>query len=258
MSFPKSKIVLITGASSGIGEACAISFAREGYSLILNARRKEKIEKLADNLSNDFGIKVWKLIFDVRDKETVLNEIAAIPEDWKNIDILINNAGLALGLSDLNEGDTDDWEQMIDTNVKGLLYVSKAVIPGMIERKKGHIINIGSIAGKETYLKGNVYCATKHAVDSLNKAMRMELLPYNIRVSLVNPGATNTEFSQVRFKGDKERADSIYKGYKPLSGNDIARCILFCAELPDHVNINDMLIMPTAQASAGLFNKEIN
>lgn len=256
MSLSESKIVFITGASSGIGEACAIRFAREGYSLILNARRKERIDKLAQKLKTDFGIKVLNLIFDVRNKEAVFAEITSLPGEWKNIDVLINNAGLALGLSDLHEGDTEDWEQMIDTNVKGLLYVSKALIPGMIERKKGHIVNIGSIAGKETYLKGNVYCATKHAVDSLNKAMRMELVPHNIRVSLVNPGATNTEFSQVRFKGDKDRADSIYKGYKPLTGDDIARCILFCAELSEHININDMLIMPTAQATAGLFNKE--
>ncbi len=256
MSLSESKIVFITGASSGIGEACAIRFAKEGYSLILNARRKEKIDELAEKLKNDFGIKVLKLVFDVRNKESVFNEIATIPGEWKKIDILINNAGLAMGLSNIHEGDTEDWEQMIDTNVKGLLYISKAVIPGMIERKKGHIVNIGSIAGKETYMKGNVYCATKHSVDSLTKAMRMELLPFNIRVSLVNPGATNTEFSQVRFKGDKERAESIYKGYKPLIGDDIARCILFCAQLPEHVNINDMLIMPTAQATASLFNKE--
>ncbi|MBW6479912.1 MAG: SDR family oxidoreductase [Bacteroidales bacterium] len=256
MPLSQSKIVFITGASSGIGEACAIRFAREGYALILNARRKKRLDELARRLKNDFGVKVLKLVFDVRNKESVFSAIAALPEEWKNIDILINNAGLALGLSDLHEGDTQDWEQMIDTNVKGLLYVSKAVIPGMIERKKGHIINIGSIAGKETYLKGNVYCATKHAVDSLSKAMRMELLPHNIKVSLVNPGATQTEFSQVRFKGDTERADSIYKGYKPLTGDDIARCILFCAALPEHVNINDMLIMPTAQATAGLFNKK--
>jgi 3-hydroxy acid dehydrogenase / malonic semialdehyde reductase len=256
MSLPQSKIVFITGASSGIGEACAIRFAREGYALILNARRRERLDELASRLKNDFGVKVLELVFDVRNKESVFSEIAALPQEWKDIDILINNAGLALGLSDLHEGDMQDWEQMIDTNVKGLLYVSKAVIPGMIERKKGQIINIGSIAGKETYLKGNVYCATKHAVDSLSKAMRMELLPHNIRVSLVNPGATHTEFSEVRFKGDKERAHSIYKGYKPLTGDDIARCILFCAELPGHVNINDMLIMPTAQATAGLFHKE--
>jgi NADP-dependent 3-hydroxy acid dehydrogenase YdfG len=256
MSLAESKIAFITGASSGIGEACAIRFAREGYSLILNARRKERIDELAYKLKDDFGVKVLNLVFDVRNKEAVFAQIAALPLEWKNIDVLINNAGLAMGLSDLHEGDTEDWEQMIDTNVKGLLYVSKAVIPGMIERKKGHIVNIGSIAGKETYLKGNVYCATKHAVESLSKAMRMELLPHNIRVSLVNPGATNTEFSQVRFKGDKNKADSIYKGYLPLTGDDIARCILFCTELPEHVNINDMLIMPTAQATAGLFFKE--
>ncbi len=256
MLLSQSKNVFITGASSGIGEACAIRFAREGYSLILNARRKDRLDKLAAKLKNDFGTHVLNLVFDVRKKESVFSAILALKDEWKNIDILVNNAGLALGLSDLHGGDTEDWEQMIDTNVKGLLYVSKAVVPGMIQRKKGHIINVGSIAAKETYLKGNVYCATKHAVDSLTKAMRMELLTHNIRVSLVNPGATNTEFSQVRFKGDKERADSIYDGFTPLIGDDIARCILFCAELPDHVNINDMLIMPTAQATAGLIFKE--
>lgn len=256
MSLSGSEIVFITGASSGIGEACAMKFASEGYNLIINARRKERIDQLASKLERDYKVKVKTLVFDVRDKESVIRQISTLSEEWSAIDILINNAGLALGLSDIHEGDTHDWEQMIDTNVKGLLYVSKAVIPKMISRNKGQIINIGSIAAKETYLKGNVYCATKHAVESLSKAMRMELLPYNIRVSLVNPGAVNTEFSQVRFKGDKDKAENVYKGYKPLSGEDIAECIYFCAGLPEHVNINDMIVMPAAQATATIFNKE--
>ncbi len=256
MSLSDSEIVFITGASSGIGEACAIKFAREGYNLIINGRRKDRIDQLASKLEKDYKVNVKALVFDVRDKESVNHQISSLPEEWTAIDILINNAGLALGLSDIHEGDTRDWEQMIDTNVKGLLYVSKAVIPKMISRGKGQIINIGSIAAKETYLKGNVYCATKHAVESLSQAMRMELLPHNIRVSLVNPGAVNTEFSQVRFKGDKNKAENVYKGYKPLGGEDIAECVYFCTRLPDHVNINDMLIMPAAQATATIFNKQ--
>ena len=251
-----TKTVFITGASSGIGYDCAVKFASLGYRLLLNARRKEKLEALANELSFRFGVQVFCLAFDVQDRKAVLEKIHSLPENWKQIDILVNNAGLALGLSDLHEGDMDDWDRMIDTNVKGLLYVSKAIIPGMIERNRGHIFNIGSIAGKETYLKGNVYCATKHAVDSLTQAMRMELLPYNIKVSLINPGATNTEFSQVRFKGDKNKADKVYDGFEPLKGEDIAECIAFCAGLPGHVNINDMLIMPTAQARAGLIHKK--
>ncbi len=256
MSLSDSEIVFITGASSGIGEACAIKFAREGYNLIINGRRKDRIDQLASKLEKDYKVNVKALVFDVRDKESVNHQISSLPEEWTAIDVLINNAGLALGLSDIHEGDTRDWEQMIDTNVKGLLYVSKAVIPKMISRGKGQIINIGSIAAKETYLKGNVYCATKHAVESLSQAMRMELLPHNIRVSLVNPGAVNTEFSQVRFKGDKNKAENVYKGYKPLGGEDIAECVYFCTRLPDHVNINDMLIMPAAQATATIFNKQ--
>ena len=250
------KTIFITGASSGIGRACAIRLAKQGHRLILNARRKEKIDELAGYLKKDFQALVMKLIFDVRDKEAVSAEINGLPEDWKEVDVLINNAGLALGLAEFHEAYEEDWEQMIDTNLKGLLYVSKAIIPGMIERKKGQIINIGSIAAKENYLKGNVYCATKHAVDSITQAMRMELLPHNIRVNLVNPGATNTEFSLVRFKGDKTAADNVYKGFKPLTGEDIAECIQFCIQLPDHVNINDMLIMPTAQARATMIHKQ--
>ena len=251
-----AKTIFITGASSGIGQACAEEFAEKGYNLVLNARRKDRIQELSARLRNLNKISVKELIFDVRDKKAVEEGVAILKSEKIDIDILINNAGLALGLNSFYEGNTEDWEQMIDTNVKGLLYVSKAVSKGMIERKSGHIINIGSIAGRETYMRGNVYCATKHAVHSLSEAMRMELVHYGIKVSLVSPGATNTEFSLVRFKGDKETANNIYQGYQPLSGNDIAACVVFCAELPPHVNINDMLIMPTAQATATIFSKK--
>jgi len=250
------KIALITGASSGIGNACARMLAKLGYNLILNARRKERIEALANELIDQFGVNVFTLIFDVRDKDAVFKGIESLPESFKSIDLLINNAGLALGLSDLHEGDPDDWDQMIDTNVKGLLHVSKAVIPLMIERRKGHIINIGSIAGRETYPKGNVYCATKHAVASLTKAMRLELVQHNIKVSQISPGAAETEFSQVRFKGDDAAAKNVYKGFIPLSAEDIARCVEFCVSLPIHVNIDDMLVMATAQASASVIHRE--
>ncbi len=251
-----TKTVFITGASSGIGYACAEKFAEKGYNLVLNARRKDRIDELSERLRSLHKINVKELIFDVRDKKAVEEGIAHLKSEQIEPDILVNNAGLALGLSNFYEGDIQDWEQMVDTNVKGLLYVSKAVAKGMIGRRSGHIINIGSIAGRETYLRGNVYCATKHAVHSLSEAMRMELVQHGIKVSLVSPGATNTEFSLVRFKGDKETADNIYQGYKPLSGDDIAECIVFCAQLPPHVNINDMLIMPTAQATATIFNKK--
>jgi 3-hydroxy acid dehydrogenase / malonic semialdehyde reductase len=250
------KTALITGASSGIGSACARMLAKSGYNLILNARRKERIEALAGQLVAQFGIKVFSSIFDVRNKEAVSKGIESLPESFRSIDLLINNAGLALGLSNLHEGDTDDWEQMIDTNVKGLLYVSKAVIPGMIGRGRGHIINIGSIAGRETYPKGNVYCATKHAVASLTKAMRLELVSHNIKVSQISPGAAETEFSLVRFKGDDAAAKNVYQGFVPLSAEDIARCVEFCVLLPQHVNIDDMLVMATAQASASIIHRE--
>jgi 3-hydroxy acid dehydrogenase / malonic semialdehyde reductase len=250
------KTVLITGASSGFGHACAIMFARHGYNLILNARRKERIDKLADTLRTEFKVKVHGLICDVRDKNAVFEKIGQLPDPFKKIDILLNNAGLAAGLTDLHEGNTEDWERMIDTNVKGLIYISKAVIPRMIEQGQGHIINIGSVAGRETYLKGNVYCATKHAVQSLSKAMRIELVRHNIKVSLINPGAAETEFSMVRFKGDEKSAKNVYVGYNPLKAEDIARCVDFCVHLPAHVNIDDMLVMPTAQASATIFNKK--
>jgi 3-hydroxy acid dehydrogenase / malonic semialdehyde reductase len=249
------KTVFITGASSGIGYACALKFAENGYRIILNARRAERIVKIAEDIKNSFKTDVLPLVFDVRDKNVVFQKVSSLPDDWKYIDVLINNAGLAAGLAEVHLAQTDDWDTMIDTNIKGLLYVSKAVIPGMIQRKKGHIINIGSIAAKETYMKGGVYCGTKHAVESITKAQRMELLPFNVKVTLVNPGAVNTEFSLVRFKGDKTTAENVYKGFIPLSGEDVAHCVFFCADLPDHVNINDLLVMPAAQASATVFNK---
>lgn len=251
-----SKTILITGASSGIGYECAQKFAQGAYRLIIAARRKERITQLAHDLHKKYGTEVYPLVMDVQNRQQVHESIASLPANWQAIDVLINNAGLALGLSTLDQGDMDDWDQMIDTNIKGLLYVSKAVIPGMIERKQGQIINIGSIAGRETYVKGNVYCATKYAVKSLSEAMRKELVEHNIRVSLVSPGATDTEFSQVRFKGDQETARKVYDGYRPLSGEDIAHVIHFCAELPAHVNINDMLVMPAAQASAGIIHRK--
>lgn len=244
-----NKITLITGATSGIGKACAYKFASQKHDLIITGRRKERLKEIALELEKKYEIQVVTLAFDIRNKNEVDKAIASIPTDWY-VEILINNAGLAAGLSPIQDGSVDDWEQMIDTNIKGLLYISKAIIPLMINQAKGHIINIGSIAGKEVYPKGNVYCASKHAVDALTKSMRVDLLPYGIRVSQVAPGLVETEFSLVRFKWDKEIAESVYKGYKPLSGEDIADAAYYIASLPKHVNINDLVIMPTAQANA--------
>ena len=243
-----SKIALITGATAGIGEACARLFAKEKYNLILLARRSDKLENLAGTLRQEFGIQVLTLTVDVRNKAEVF-QLEGLDDQWKHVDVLINNAGLSQGLDPIQDGDTDDWDTMIDTNVKGLLYVTRVVSPWMVSRRSGHIINIGSIAGKETYANGNVYCATKHAVDSLNKAMRIDLLPFSIKVTAVHPGAVETEFSEVRFKGDKERAKKVYEGFEPLYAQDIAEAIWFVVSRPVHVNINDMLIMPTAQAN---------
>ena len=250
-----NKIVLITGATSGIGKACAIKFAQNNYYLIITGRRKEILNKLADDFVRKYKVEVLPLNFDVRDREQVKANIDSLPDSWKKIDVLINNAGLAVGLDPIQEGDIDDWERMIDTNIKGLLYVSRVVMPLMIKNKKGHIINIGSIAGKETYPKGNVYCATKHAVDSLTKAMRIDLLEYGIKVTQISPGAVETEFSIVRFKGDKETIGKVYKDFTPLKAEDVAEVVYYVTTLPKHVNINDMLIMPTAQANAGRINK---
>lgn len=243
-----SKIALITGATAGIGEACARLFAEQKYDLILLARRTEKLQDLAEKLKKEFGIQIKTVTADVRQK-TDVSKLEDLSDDWKKIDVLINNAGLSLGLDPIHQGDTSDWDSMIDTNIKGLLYVSKTVSPWMVSRKSGHIINIGSIAGKETYANGNVYCATKHAVDSLNKAMRIDLLPFGIKVTGIHPGAVETEFSEVRFKGDKSRAKKVYEGFEPLHAQDIADAIWFAVNRPAHVNINDMLIMPTAQAN---------
>jgi len=249
-------IVMITGASSGIGLETARIFTQNGCDLIVTARRSEKLKNLANELETSCHIQCLPLVFDVQNKTEVFEAIAGLDKSWQNISILINNAGLALGLNNVDEGNTDDWDIMLDTNIKGLLYVSKAVISLMKERNKGHIINIGSIAGKEIYPKGNVYCASKHAVDALTKAMRVDLLPYGIRVTQVCPGATETEFSEVRFKGDVNKANKVYAGFQPLTGKDIAEVILFCAERPPHVNINDILVMPYAQANSSVTLKE--
>jgi 3-hydroxy acid dehydrogenase / malonic semialdehyde reductase len=251
-----NKTVMITGASSGIGAECAKAFGSAGYNLIITGRRMERLQELKKQVEEDHVVEVLALKLDVRDREQVNQAIEGLEGHWRNIDILVNNAGLALGLEMIQEGHHDDWNQMIDTNIKGLLYVSRAVIPLMIERREGHIINIGSIAGREVYPKGNVYCATKHAVDALSQGMRIDLVQHGIKVSQVSPGATDTEFSKVRFHGDEKRAKDVYQGYHPLSGADVAHVVLFVASLPGHVNVNDLLLMPTAQASATVFHKK--
>lgn len=251
-----SKIALITGATAGIGAACAQLLAAQKYDLILAARRTERLDALSNQLINEFGIRVITLAMDVRKKEDV-QKLETLSDDWKKVDVLINNAGLSQGLDPINSGSTDDWDVMIDTNVKGLLYVTKVVSTWMVNNAKGgHIVNLGSIAGKETYQNGNVYCATKHAVDSLNKAMRIDLLPHKIKVTGIHPGAVETEFSEVRFKGDKERAKKVYEGFEPLHAQDIAETIWFAISRPAHVNINDMIVMPTAQASTSHLLRE--
>lgn len=246
-----AKIALITGATSGIGEACAHLFARENYNLVLTGRRLDRLEKLAKKLNEKYNVEIAVSQFDVRNREDVAENLENLPAIWKKVDVLINNAGLSQGLDPIQNGSLDDWDTMIDTNVKGLLYVSKIVANWMIDNKRGHIINIGSIAGKEVYANGNVYCASKHAVDALNKGMRIDLLPYGIRVTAIHPGAVETEFSEVRFKGDKERAKKVYDGFESLVADDIAETIWFVVSRPKHVNINEMIVMPTAQANAG-------
>lgn len=249
------KTALITGATSGIGKATAELFAKEGFNLILCGRRQERLEELKNELGRDTGI--FTLNFDIRNREDVLSAIESLPNDFSEIDILVNNAGNAHGLDPIDKGSPDDWDAMLDINVKGLLYISKAVIPQMVERKTGHIINIGSTAGKEVYPNGNVYCASKHAVDAINKGMRIDLNAYGIRVGAVNPGLVETEFSEVRFKGDTEKASKVYKGFQPLSPEDIADTILFVVTRPYHVNIADLVVMPTAQASSTIVKKEL-
>jgi NADP-dependent 3-hydroxy acid dehydrogenase YdfG len=253
-----NKITLITGATSGIGKSCATIFAKNKHDLILTGRRKDRLDKISKELKKTYGINVLTLSFDIRDKEAVAKTIDNIPSIWKTINILINNAGLAVGLNTIQEGEIDDWERMIDTNIKGLLYITRAVAPLLIKQKSGHIINIGSIAGKEVYPNGNVYCATKHAVDALSRAMRIDMVQHNIKVTQIAPGAIKTEFSMVRFKGDHEKSDSIYNGYQPLLPDDVADVIYYTTTLPAHVNINDLVLMPTAQASATVLNKVNN
>lgn len=251
-----NKTALITGATSGIGRAVADIFAENKYNLIVTGRRSERLQELKAALERQHGIEVLALCFDVRDNDEVVRNIASLPVEWRNIDVLVNNAGLAVGLNHIQEGVLDDWERMIDTNIKGLLYVTRAVSPLMVARNSGHIVNICSVAGKEVYENGNVYCATKHAVDALSKAMRIDMLGHNIKVTNICPGAVETEFSIVRFKGDTQRAAGTYKGIEPLTGRDIAECIYFAVSLPQHVCINDMMIMPTAQADSRTFNRK--
>ncbi len=248
------KTALITGATSGIGKATASAFAREGINLILCGRREERLAELKKELSK--RVAVHTLNFDVRDKEVVFEKINSLPEKFQKIDILINNAGNAHGLNPIQDGNIDDWDMMLDINVKGLLYVSKAIFPKMISQGTGHIINIGSTAGKEVYPNGNVYCASKYAVDALNQAMRIDLNKHGIRVGAVNPGLTQTEFSEVRFKGDTEKAKSVYEGFQALRPEDIADIIRFVVTRPYHVNIADLVVMPTAQANSTTVNKE--
>ena len=243
-------IALITGATAGIGKASAELFAKNGYNLILTGRRKERLLELSTHLKSTYNVDVLSLNFDVRNFQEVEKAISSIPSDWRKIDVLLNNAGLAAGLEPIHEGLVDDWERMIDTNVKGLLYMTRSISPIMICNGYGHIINMGSIAGKEVYPNGNVYCATKYAVDGLNKSMRVDLLPHNIRVTAINPGMVETEFAIIRFKGDEERAKNAYKGLKPLTAEDVAETIYWVASRPAHVNINDIVIMATAQANA--------
>ncbi|MDR2138691.1 MAG: SDR family NAD(P)-dependent oxidoreductase [Tannerella sp.] len=249
------KTACITGATSGIGEAVAFRLAAENMNLIITGRRKERLESLKKEIEAARGVRVYPLPFDVRNCDEVCRAFDSLPGEWREIETLVNNAGLAVGLDPLHEGAVEDWERMIDTNIKGLLYVTRAVSPGMVARKSGHIINIGSIAGKEVYPNGAVYCATKHAADALSKGMRMDLLPYGIRVTQICPGATATEFSLVRFKGDRRRAAQVYDGFVPLSAADIAEAVGFAVSRPPHVNIQDLLIMPTAQAAATCFHK---
>ena len=247
------KTALITGATSGIGKATAIRFASEGIQLILCGRRTDRLEQLKKDLSVETSVHI--LSFDVRNREEVLQKIDSLPGDFKNIDILVNNAGNAHGLDPIQTGSMDDWDAMLDINVKGLLYVSKAVIPGMMQRQSGHIINIGSTAGKEVYPNGNVYCASKHAVDAINQGMRIDLNGNGIRVGAVNPGLTQTEFSDVRFKGDSSKAEKVYQGFKALQPEDIADIIHFVVTRPYHVNIADLTVMPTAQATSTILDK---
>ncbi len=252
----QDKIVLITGASSGIGAACARTFAAAGSRLILTARRLDRLEQLASELEQQFQTASHLLQCDVSDPSAVTAALTELPEAWSQIDVLINNAGLSRGLEKLYQANLQDWEEMIDTNIKGLLYVTRAVVPGMVSRNSGHVVNIGSIAGHQTYPGGNVYCATKAAVRALSEGLKMDLLGTALRVSSVDPGMVETEFSEVRFHGDRDRASSVYQGVTPLTPDDIAEIVLFCVTRPAHVNISDLIVLATAQASATMVHRQ--
>ena len=246
----RGKCVLVTGASSGIGRECARAFAEGGCRLLLVARRSDRLDALAGDLEQRYGVETVTTSLDVRDRGAVEGWLAGVPERWREIDILVNNAGLSRGVEPLQQGDIGDWEEMIDTNLKGLLYVTRTVLPGMVERGRGHVINIGSIAGHEVYPGGNVYCATKHAVTALNRGLAIDTLGTGVRVSSVDPGMVETEFSVVRFHGDQQRADGVYAGLEPLTPGDVAEAVLFCATRPPHANVREMILMPSAQAAA--------
>ncbi|AFY31105.1 SDR family oxidoreductase [Calothrix sp. PCC 7507] len=258
MTSLQNQIVLITGASSGIGTACAKIFASAGAKLILAARRLERLQEIADALSKDLATETYLLQLDVRDRSAVESAISTLPPSWSDIDILINNAGLSRGLDKLHAGDFQNWEEMIDTNVKGLLYVTRYVVPGMVSRGRGHVVNLGSTAGHQTYPGGNVYCATKAAVKALSEGLKQDLLGTPIRVTSVDPGMVETEFSEVRFHGDRDRAKQVYQGVKPLTPEDVADVIFFCTTRSPHVNINEVILMPVDQASATLVHRREN
>ncbi|RCJ25797.1 NAD(P)-dependent oxidoreductase [Nostoc sp. ATCC 43529] len=255
MASLENQIILITGASSGIGTACAKIFAGAGAKLILAARRLERLQQLADTLTQDFNTEVHLLELDVRDRSAVESAISNLPPSWSDIDILINNAGLSRGLDKLHEGSFTDWEEMIDTNIKGLLYLSRYVVPGMVSRGRGHVVNLGSIAGHQTYPGGNVYCGTKAAVRAISEGLKQDLLGTPVRVTSVDPGMVETEFSQVRFHGNTQRANQVYQGLTPLTADDVADVIFFCVTRSPHVNINEVVLMPVDQASATLVNR---
>ena len=250
-----NKIILITGATSGFGKAMAEKFAAGGWDCIITGRRADRLELLATSLQSQYGIQALPLVFDVQKREEVFSTLENLPEQWRSIDVLVNNAGLALGRDSFENANLDDWDTMIDTNVKGMMYVTKAVLPYMTVRKQGHIINMGSVAGKEVYKDGNGYCASKYAVDALSKSMRIDLLPHRIKVTAIHPGAAETEFALVRFKGDEGKAKQVYDGYTPLHAEDIADIAFYCASLPEHVCVNDLVVTCTAQADAIYFHK---
>lgn len=252
----KDKVVFISGATSGIGKACAFAFANEGAKLIICARRKNKLDVVADDIKKRYGVKVCAIELDVRNRADVENAIANLSDEWKKINVLVNNAGMGRGLGKIYDDNPDGWEEMIDTNVKGLLYVTRFILPGMVERQSGHIINIGSIAGRETYPGGAVYCASKHAVTSITRGLRLDTLGKNVRISTVDPGLVKTNFSVVRFYGDEKKAKNAYKGYTPLAPEDVADAVIYVATRPPHVNIAEMIVFPTAQASSMHVHKE--